>query len=165
MTDEKKRPGPDPEHVMWMVQNRKRTQETAVNLYRLLTQHQDKLVFPHDDSAQLLTGVALSLWRGVFLVGGDLGNRSHNAINVLGEMLQSNAITFPFEHQNKAWTYRYYWNNARSRLLTFADMCGNKELHELLKKQVKLQQEEWLLLQEAFEMALGIFQKSLTGET
>lgn len=113
---------PDPTHIDWLVENRAENQRVSAKLYSLLRSYPAQ-VSEKDFGleAQILVGVAFSLWRSAFL-SDKTGFREEARMGAelfLEEMLLNNAIAYTQDRKSKDWTFTYYANNARYRLLDY----------------------------------------------
>lgn len=161
-------PPPNPNHLKWLVESRRQNQETCTRLYELMTPKcwkNSKLGY----EAKTLVSIGFSLWRAAFLADktGHLKETNDHAVYFLGEMLETNAITFTQDKKARGFTFNYYLANVRFRLAEFKDDNPNFEVADRLlqKGQLKLLKptERWRAYQKAFEDAVGNFQQRLSN--
>lgn len=76
-----------------------------------------------DDVLPLLAGIALSLWRAIFLIPGSAKDRASDESlgkprhqEVFKSLIETNSLLFTTEFREKKWTAGYYRNNAWFRL-------------------------------------------------
>jgi len=123
------------EHFTWLVPNRNKAQELLHRVYRVIPdkgEWGDHAVLLH-----LLTGVAFSLWRAVFLAerDRDATEVARKAKMMLKRVIETNAISFNDDLLNKSWTAGYYLNNALWRLESAYQFLGiSSPLREQVKK-------------------------------
>jgi hypothetical protein len=102
-------------HIAWVIESRAATQKTALRLYQLLKE------FPgagSTDEGRALVAVAFSLWRAAFLAdqADPPAAESAHAMAFLERMLVDNAIGYAQDRNARDWAFRYYLDNARTRL-------------------------------------------------
>ena len=106
----------------WLIGERTRVQISASKLLDLIQNNADR--FSGDTNAEnvagLMIGAAFSLWRAVFLAP----KRPTANIEMIGQgsrflekFLRDNSISYGDEKKNRQWSFGYYLNSARFRLL------------------------------------------------
>ena len=106
--------------VDFLVQHRSEVQKACSDLYHLIHDRADLLSIESAEweACGLLTGVAFSLWRAVFTVskGAASDKKGIQATEVfLLNLIETNAVGF--SQEQNSWSYGYYLNNARFRLI------------------------------------------------
>jgi hypothetical protein len=158
---------PNPTHLKWLVESRRRNQEVCARLYGLLTPK----CWKNSDlgyDAKTLVSIGFSLWRAAFLAdkSGQLRETNEHAIYFLGEMLETNAITFTQDKKAKGFTFNYYLANVRFRLSEYKKDNENFEVDPNLLERGKLRSlrpaARWRAFQQAFEDAVSHFETRLT---
>jgi hypothetical protein len=157
---------PDPEHLKWLVESRKKNQEVSARLYDLLTRKcwkKGRLGY----EAKTLVGIGFSLWRAAFLAdkSGELKETNDHATYFLGEMLETNAIAFTQDRKARGFTFNYYLANVRFRLAEYKNDNPDFEVDPRLLKKGKLKNmsptDRWRAFQQAFEDAVSHFDHRL----
>jgi hypothetical protein len=124
---------PDVVHLKWAIDQRAKIQHTLLALYEYVRQSdRDQIDCAAERLLDPLIAAAFSLWRAVFLAENVReANSIHEAQdNFLATVLATNAINFPDDRRNSAWTVSYYLENAKHRIMTahkFAETCSNEE--------------------------------------
>ena len=117
--------------------------------------------------AKTLVSIGFSLWRAAFLAdkSGELEETNEHATYFLGEMLETNAITFTQDKKARGFTFNYYLANVRFRLAEFKGDNSDFEVDQHLLKRGKLKKmkptERWRAYQKAFEKAVNHFEARL----
>jgi hypothetical protein len=112
------------EHLQWLVENRSLNQKTTLDLYVVMTRNDDAIMDNaiYAELAEDLAGVAFSLWRAVFL--SDFTRETESQLRdvtaFLGALISHNAIGYPQDRSAREWTFQYYLDNARHRLVGIA---------------------------------------------
>lgn len=155
------------EHLKWLVESRKQNQEICAHLYELMTPKcwkDGKLGY----EAKTLVSIGFSLWRAAFLADktGELQETNEHTSYFLGEMLETNAITFTQDKKAKGFTFNYYLANVRFRLAEFKEDNPTFEVAEKLLLKGKLKRmkpvDRWRAYQRAFEDAVEHFHQRLS---
>lgn len=117
--------------------------------------------------AKTLVSIGFSLWRAAFLAdkSGDLKETNEHATYFLGEMLETNAITFTQDKKARGFTFNYYLANVRFRLAEFKKDNPDFEIDQRLLERGKLKSmhptKRWRAFQQVFEDALNHFEDRL----
>jgi hypothetical protein len=115
MTD--KPPKPDLDHLKWAIERRADIQRTLHALYSYVRTNQPQQLF----TTVLLDhciAAAFSLWRAVFLADKvrTISSTHEAQEQFLETVVTTNAINFPDDRKNSAWTVSFYLENAKHRL-------------------------------------------------
>lgn len=161
---------PDIEHLRWAIDCRADIQHTLLALYTFVRRpslDQRDWVRPHllDD----LIAAAFSLWRAAFLAE---HVRTADSIReaqqrFLATVIATNAINFPDDRRNSAWSVSFYLENAKHRLMKAHQIAQHYMDHESLKKvlplvrlqgtnDVKLTRYEWECIHRALRIILKV---------
>lgn len=116
---------PDLNHLKWAVEQRVEIQRTLLALYGYVR---------HTTPSHLYTTLLLdhciaasfSLWRAVFLAdkARTLTSTREAQINFLETVVTTNAINFPDDRRNSAWSVSFYLENAKHRLAGATSIAG-----------------------------------------
>lgn|ERR1043166_7656734 len=157
---------PDPKHLKWLVESRRQNQEVCAHLYELLTPKKcwenKKLGY----QAKTLISIGFALWRAAFLAdkSGRLKETNEHATYFLGEMLETNAISFQQDKKARGFTFNYYLADVRFRLAEFKK-DNDFQVDERLLKRGMLNKmkptERWRAFQQAFKDAVNHFEARL----
>jgi len=163
--EEEQEGGLDPLHARWLVENRADTQRVSAKLYALLKAYPGE-VSERAAGAQNLVAISFSLWRSVFYSDKEIHGEgtTEDAINLLSEMLQNNAIAYTQERKAKDWTFNYYLWNARMRLENLKESWPKAELGDLIPP-VRSPKTRWKRLQKAFSKAVDHYEKLLEADS
>src|SRR6201986_10997 len=110
-----------------VITRRSRIQDLAWDLLSLLDLHRSVRALDRPESRNpydLLVGALFSLWRAIFLAEAteDWNAVLNNAETFLEKVIRNNAIGYIDDWNNRKWSFLYYLNNARFRLLEFAEV-------------------------------------------
>jgi hypothetical protein len=147
----------------WLVENRSRNQQSALEVYKIIERENKKLSRSrrHRAFAHCLLGICFSLWRAVFLANlkQDKGALLKDATSFLRELIETNNISFQTDVRNKEWSFRYYVQNARDRLKYLNASFSHKKLSfDLPGESVgKTPQEWWEAHQDSLDDAIKAF--------
>src|SRR5690242_16316454 len=123
-TPESAADGSGNEHLRWLVRGRSRNQKATLDLYLIIKNPASSIDrnIAHAQIAQELAAIAFSLWRAVFLsdLTEDVERQMGDVRSFLQTLISHNAINYPQDHTYREWTFQYYLNNARERLLNIA---------------------------------------------
>ena len=119
-----------------LVRDRTRIQSLALDLLTLMRTH--RTIRAADEGGRnaydLLVGAVFSLWRAVFLasVDADWEDVLVRAETFLEKVIRHNAIGYMDDWNNRKWSFLYYLNNARYRLIEAAEIVPKlkKELEK-----------------------------------
>jgi hypothetical protein len=165
----KKSESANPKFLHWLVESRRQNQKVSADLYELLLTtpkcwKNRKLEY----EAKTLISIGFSLWRAAFLANRPekQARTNKHATWLLGEMLETNAISFPQDRKSKAFTFNFYIANVRFRLKEFKEDNRDFKVDERLLEKWKLpktmsHEDRWLLYQEAFADAVKYFEDRL----
>ena len=109
-----------------VVRDRSRIQQIALELPSLLDNHyRGKSGRRSRNPYDLLVGATFSLWRAVFLVepDKDWDTLLDNAETFPEKVIRDNAIGYADDWNNRRWSFAFYANNARYRLIEFAELA------------------------------------------
>jgi hypothetical protein len=159
MTEKKKA-----EYLEWLVECRSRNQRTSLQLYQLLEAHSEKI---KNNSRLLqvsisLIAVSFSLWRAVFLADrtGGAHERFGHAFAFLETLIRDNAITYVQDKSSREWTFNYYINNARYRLVSLSEKYKDILPPISLSRKIK-DAERWEYLQKYLDSAVTGLSKAV----
>lgn len=151
-------------HMQWLVANRSLNQVSALKLHNLLTKHESqwgsdtKLLY----ASQSMVGASFSLWRAVFL-GDKTGDPAHvvrHSIEFLGSMILDNAITYAVDKKNNEWTFNYYVESSRLRLVYLIALWP--DLLEPWNSKKRAPRKRWEYNQKRLDDAIEKFEKHLS---
>jgi hypothetical protein len=166
---------PDLVHHEWAIDQRAKIQHKLLALYRQVLKTDPKqadwtLTYLSDH----LISAAFSLWRAVFLAENvrDEAPILEAQKNFLETVISTNAITFPDDRRNSAWTVSFYLENAKHRIMAAHHLAEHYFKGERLDmvlplvrlkgtNDVKLTRYEW----ESIHAALRILLKILDPKT
>lgn len=111
---------PDIKHLAWAIDQRSKIQHTLLALYVMIRErptHQYPSWWEEHLNDHFLAA-AFCLWRAVFLAdkSRDLSSVVAAQERFLHQVLSTNAITFPDDRTNSAWTVTFYLENAKLRI-------------------------------------------------
>lgn len=159
---EQPRKEPADEHLRWLVNGRSKNQEVTLDLY--LAIRSNSTAINKDvrlaELAQELAAIAFSLWRAVFL--SDLSETvERQMIDVeifLGTLISDNTIAYRQDIISREWTFQYYLENARSRLLGIARR-GTFDILDLkdIEIEARSAKEDWMIAHDALSKAVTRF--------
>jgi hypothetical protein len=155
-----------PARAMWLVNARAATQTASAKLYSLLESH-PKEIKNFGVNLQLLIGISFALWRAApYYDKTDNTEDTHRGLTkLLGEMLENNAINYSHEKESKAFTFNYYADNARLRLVALTERWETANLGPLRPPEGKRTGENrWTYLNNAFEKAVDHFEDILRAD-
>jgi hypothetical protein len=112
----------------WLVENRSKVQERLLALDELAPLVVKSKAIAARALFNMMVGVSFSLWRAVFLIQTDydLDSEHDHAVELLGILVETNAVGFPQDKQTANWTAGYYINNAAFRLHAMATLRQTK---------------------------------------
>jgi hypothetical protein len=152
--------------VEWLIEQRSRIQAEAAKLLCLLQPNITKFQTDRnlEDVAGLMLGAAFSLWRAIFLASSrptPTENMIGMGIEFLTKVLRDNSISYMDEKRMREWSFGYYLNSARFRLLRVA---------EIQCRPVENREYEWLKgtyqaganVEEEWEKHMGFFEEALS---
>jgi hypothetical protein len=150
------------EHLRWLVQSRRRNQEVTLELYLVIRTNAASIEenIEYAQLAQQLAAIAFSLWRAVFLsdLTQDVENQMGDVRRFLGNLISHNAIAYQQDRNSREWTFQYYLDNARQRLLAIARGASSSILHvNEIDVQAHSAKEDWTIAQDALAKAVGRF--------
>jgi hypothetical protein len=112
------KPKPTAQHLEWLVTSRSKIQAQMLRL-QLAIENADEKISNNPKAADMfawLLGASFSLWRAVFQAQTlDPVANMDGAKKLLLEVITTNTVTFQLELNS--WSYGFYLNNARFRLL------------------------------------------------
>jgi hypothetical protein len=160
------------EHLKWLVENRSRNQRATLELYLLINQNSDAINnnVTYAALAQELTGIAFSLWRGVFLsdLTAEVEKQLSDATIFLATLISHNAIAYPQDRTAREWTFQYYLSNARFRLTELASKPPNLIEFTDIDTPAGSAKDDWLIAQAALEKSttrFGDILKDASGQS
>ena len=108
-----------------------------------------------------LTSVSFSLWRAVFLADrSDIqGSDLSHAVQFLEMLISDNAISYVQDKTAREWTFIYYVNNARMRLMSISKVA--EILPDYQNPIGDPTKATWEYLQNATDLAVKNFSKTL----
>jgi hypothetical protein len=115
----------DMEFAEWLVPQRSKVQAQLLRLYQLMDEVKDRQKLFESDrewtALQLLIGAGFSLWRAVFQAQSDLDHSLNfdEAKKFLELIILDNAVNY--RDEKKSWSFGYYLNNAKFRLVRVFD--------------------------------------------
>jgi len=124
MTQPQRVARPDLNHLNWAVEQRAEIQRTLLALYGYVRYNE-----PRQIPTTLLTdhciAAAFSLWRAVFLADKvrTVFSAHEAQTNFLETVVTTNAINFPDDRRNSAWSVSFYLENAKHRLQQGAELA------------------------------------------
>lgn len=155
-----------PIHLSWIVEGRSANQRTTMELYDLVYSNDETLSKFNPElhaAAQELVGVAFSLWRAVFLSDTTAEFRDQRAdmSKFLVSLISDNAVMYLTDKNSRNWSFRYYLDNATSRLEKLS--LGRLKLVEPIEVTVSVEsdKDEWKAAQATFERAVKRFGEAL----
>jgi hypothetical protein len=119
------------DHISWLVKSRSANQETALKLFLIMKDNEEKLRKDWDlgNFAQAMVSACFSLWRAVFLsdVLDEIGQKStiDDAQTFLGNLILHNMVAYPQDRNTRDWSFIYYVNNASYRLKKLSEKHGD----------------------------------------
>ncbi|HEV3211304.1 MAG TPA: hypothetical protein VGY91_13670 [Chthoniobacterales bacterium] len=118
-------------------------QISLFTLLRLITEKQTKIEENKELSEifQLLTGIAFSFWRAVFLAEFTLetSKATKDAKDFLTKVVRDNSIAYADERQNQRWTAGFYASHIQYRMYHLQQTYG----HRLRLKELKDFRNKW----------------------
>jgi hypothetical protein len=160
---------PDPSDLEWVVTNRSKNQQLALELYKILITADLAPENPLLGVAAFLVSIVFSLWRAVFLCP-DVADRVEaltNAQKFLAEVIEDNFVSYLRDKQSLNWTFPYYVNNASLRLeritVTRPDILPRSSLPTDFVTTITRgnPKDGWLLCHDAAERAVANLAKVL----
>ena len=156
------------EHLQWLVRNRSRNQAATFELYGLIRTFGDRLTYDLSlqTVAQEIAAAAFSLWRAVFLseLSGDAQTRMLHVETFLRKLIADNTVVYQTDKDSREWTYRYYVDNARYRLIDIgARLSPGLLATERLQIKAATEREEWETTEVALEEAIASFGRALAA--
>ncbi len=151
------------EHLSWLVDNRSRNQRVTLDLLNIIRRNKVSIEssIEYSGFAQELAGVAFSLWRAVFLsdLTEDVEAQMIDVERFLGNLISHNTIAYTQDRNAREWTFQYYLNNARQRLLEIART--RSDLIDLadVDREAGSAKEDWEIAQSALENGVVKFDK------
>jgi hypothetical protein len=154
----------DPEHLEWLIKNRSDTQKTSARLYRLIQENPEEVI-ALQIPVPTFVSISFSLWRSVFYSDktGLAKDTNIGAMGILSEMLENNAIGYSNEWRARDWTFNYYAQNARSRLMELKNWRGIK-FPSVPAAYQAAPKKRWEAMQDAFEAAVEQVDKLIRAE-
>lgn len=149
---------PSATHLAWVIDGRAKNQRPALDLYEMIANDKQQITKRRlATDAQDLAAVAFSLWRAVFLAdrSGAMEAKMKDVEYFLGKMLTDNSIAFSQDRTAREWSFNYYLDNAKYRLISL----GQNKLRP--PKGKRSPRKRWDYLQAAFEKAVADFGCSL----
>ena len=149
-------------HLRWAVKSRSENQQCGLKLLELFNKHPDVWKkTKYSLAAQSLVAIAFSLWRAAFLADkvNKLGESRKSATSFLTTVIRDNTINYVQDRTEKEWTFNYYMDNARLRLLALAE-----KWHALVptwKQEKRSPTERWEYAQNLLFRAIANFEKHL----
>lgn len=114
------------DHISWLVKSRSDNQQITLKLFLVMKDNEKELManWPLANFAQAMAAVCFSLWRAVFL--SDVSDEGYvppieDAQSFLGNLILHNMVAYPQDRSTREWTFIYYVNNARYRLLALSE--------------------------------------------
>ncbi len=152
------------EHLTWLVKSRSDNQKTTLKLYLAIERNKQSVErnIAYAEVAQELAAIAFSLWRAVFLsdLTEDVETQMIDVQRFLGTLISHNTIAYQQDRNSREWTFQYYLNNARERLLAIA---GRKPLPILNVNEIDIgarsAKEDWEIAERALSKAIERFAK------
>lgn len=155
-----------PAHLSWIVAGRSANQETTMKLYNLIYNNDETLSKFNPElhaAAQELVGIAFSLWRAVFLsdTTAEFNDQRADMSKFLISLISDNAVMYATDKNSRNWSFRYYLDNALSRLEKLS--LGRLRLVEPTEggKSAESDKDEWTDAQAAFGRAVEQFGEAL----
>jgi hypothetical protein len=153
------------EHLKWLVQSRSTNQDVTLKLYSVIKNNAASIEvnIGFAQLAQELAAVAFSLWRAVFLsdLTEDVENQMIDVQRFLGTLISHNAIAYQQDRASREWTFQYYLNNARERLLAMARQASLAIVTlEEINIEARSAKEDWSIAQRALSNAVDRFAES-----
>lgn len=153
------------EHLRWLIESRSENQKVTLELYLAIKRNEAEIErnFKFTTSAAELAAIAFSLWRAVFL--SDLTENVENQMidlkTFLGTLISHNAIAYQQDRSSREWTFPYYLNNARERLLDLAreSPLGLLDVSEI-DIEARSAKEDWTIAQNALSKAVERFSQA-----
>lgn len=150
------------EHLRWLVESRSQNQQDTLELYLVIKRKATALEgnIEYAILAQELAAIAFSLWRAVFLsdLTEAVENQMIDVTTFLGKVISHNAITYQQDRSAREWTFQYYLNNARNRLLTLAQQSSLQVLDvNDIDVEASTAKEDWTIAQRALSKAIRQF--------
>ena len=144
------------------VDSRSKNQKVTLDLYLTIKNNSAEINrnLQLAELAQELAAAAFSLWRAVFL--SDLSEEvEEQMIDVevfLQTLISQNAIAFQQDFRSREWTFPYYLNNARTRLIDIARRTSFEILTlEAIDIEARSAKEDWTITHEALSKAVARF--------
>jgi hypothetical protein len=112
---------PDIAHLEWAIDHRAKIQHTLLALYEYVRRaapfHTNPII--NDLLLDHLIAAAFSLWRAIFLIERARSEETvhHAQEKFLATVVSANAITFSDDRTNSAWSFTYYLENAKHRIV------------------------------------------------
>jgi hypothetical protein len=157
-----------PSHLRWLVDSRTSSQNSALKLFMLLSDHADELKSAGNYAkAQHLASACFSLWRAAFLADRQTKKAETlaDAVAFLGKMLIDNAINYPQDRSTRNWTFNFYMSTATSMLLQLSrdwpDVAEVLNAKRKVPKGSTAPQRRWDRTHEAFEKAIDCLADAL----
>lgn len=131
----------------WLVVQRSKNQATTMAIYQLYATYSGAIMIDQHFriTAQRLTSTAFSLWRAVFL--SDIDNRKdlmvEDAMSFLKNLILHNSVTYGSDRKSHNYTFRYYIQGARDRLVELSEDQKLQLLPAKLRKSNGLTAHEW----------------------
>ena len=150
------------EHLRWLVDSRSKNQKVTLDLYLTMKNNSTKINrdLQLAELAQELAAVAFSLWRAVFLsdLSEEVESQMIDVEVFLQTLISQNAIAFQQDLRSREWTFPYYLNNARNRLMDIARQTSFEILTlEDIDIEARSAKEDWTIAHEAFSKAVARF--------
>lgn len=146
------------EHFDWLVAGRSRNQQTTLDLYKLIEANNAFLAenIALQEGAYQLVAIAFSLWRAVFLsdLTGEPADQLADARKFLRSLIAHNAVLYQTDFNTREWTFRYYLDNALSRLKNLPEKLLPKDQQATEATSAK---EDWTNAQAALDRATQNF--------
>ena len=120
----------------WLVPSRSKIQDELLELRRAFQRRGDLVDSPEARVLALLVGVGFSLWRAVFIAeeGLDPDLNLVRARSFLDKVIFDNAIAF--KDDKNSWSFGYYLNNSRYRLIRAYTLIEKDKRHADLGTQI-----------------------------
>ncbi|MBV9990153.1 MAG: hypothetical protein JOZ72_02585 [Alphaproteobacteria bacterium] len=151
-------------HLRWLIERRGENNVVGLKLLTLFENYGELInKRPHAVRAQMLVGVAFSLWRAAFLseTQGNIEGKVKDAENFLRKMLADNTIGFSHDMELREWSASYYIQNARNSLSDLGRSWSDDRLRSVQPKGRKSSKSWWQAAHEAFVIAVTRLESEL----
>jgi hypothetical protein len=160
----------NPKHLKWLVKSRAENQKVTLELYLIMTRNAATIEqsIEFTSLAQELAAVAFSLWRAVFLsdLTEDVEKQMLDVRRFLGALISHNAIAYQQDRGSREWTFQYYLNNARNRLLDIARQASPAILDvSEVDVEAESAKKDWTIAHNALAKAIKKFAEIVRDST